>query len=118
MENMNMSSENMSSIQTNTYGLPEEKKRRGRNGFYDTDEKKEKRRQEKNAYHREYYKNHKQKINTQNATTQKIARKNNKLLKELLETLNIDETLKNKDINEKLEIIKESITSKIIPDMK
>ena len=107
MEIMNMSSE---TVQTNTYGLPEEKKRRGRNGFYDTEEKKQQRRQEKNAYHREYYKNHKQKINTQNATTQKIARKNNKLLKELMTTFeNIDETLKNKDISEKLEIIKNKI---------
>lgn len=95
---------------TNAYGLPEEKKRRGRNGFYDTEEKKQQRKAEKNAYHREYYKNHKQKINTQNATTQRVARKNNKLLKELLETFeNIDETLKNKDINEKLQIIKDKI---------
>ena len=39
-----------------------------------------------------------------------IVRKNNKLLKELLETFeNIDETLKNKDINEKLQIIKDKI---------
>jgi len=110
-----MSSENMSSVETNSYGLPQEKKRRGRNGFYDTDEKKEQRRKEKNHYHREYYKKHKEKINTQNATKQKIARKNNKLLKELLETLNIDETLKDKDINEKLEIIKDSISSKVNP---